>query len=79
MTWWVTVGGEIQDAWARYFKDLASPHDYGYDPDFLLSFEQRWPPLVLSHLVHSTPSEEEVAEVVKSLEVNKAAGPDDID
>ena len=74
-----SVGEEIPDAWARYFADLASPRDQGYDPDFLISIEQQMTS------ISSLPcgqfqlfSEDEVDEVVKSLKVNKAAGPDDM-
>ena len=73
-----SVGEEIPDAWASYFADLASPRDH--DPDFLISIEQQMTSISSLPLGQfQLFSEEEVDEVVKSLKVNKAAGPDDID
>ena len=61
-----SAGDDIPEAWARYFADLASPRDHGYDPDFLIAIEQQMAnisslPLGQFQLFF----EEEVAEVVK--------------
>lgn len=82
----LTVGGStykgsrIPEAWASYFADLASPYSQDYDPEFSLSIEQQFcaiNSLPLDDFVLFT--EEEVEEVMKTLKVNKAAGPDDLD
>ena len=75
-------GDGLLHAWAKYFKTLATPLDSNFDLEFYEHISEQYSgigdiPLDIDDFTPFTI--EEVTEVVLSLKLNKAAGPDDID
>ena len=73
-------GEELPDAWASNFEDLASPSDHNFNDTFQLHICEQYT------LINELPlddfslfTDEEVAEAISSLKLNKAAGLDGID
>lgn len=71
---------ELLDAWAEYFRNLATPVDLNYDPHFYNHVSEQYSSIIDIPLDEFTPfTVEEVTEVVLSLKLNKAGGPDNND
>ena len=71
---------EIVEAWANYYRDLASPSDHGFDDNFAAGTEELYSCLCnqpVDKFQHFT--EEVVKEAVLSLKLKKTAGPDGIE
>ena len=75
------TGDGIPEAWAGYFGELALPNeDTTFDPLFIQYIQEQL------EFIRSLPlgdfilfTADEVAEVIQTLKLNKAAGPDDVD
>ena len=73
-------GEGIVEAWANYFRNLASPSDRDFDDNFASGIEEQYRSLCNQPLdeFHCF-TEDVVREVVLSLKQNKAVGPDCIE
>ena len=68
--------GEIPNAWADYFANLATPTSREAESTFYQTIKPQYCSLSGESVTFTL---EEVSETVKSLKCNKAAGPDELD
>lgn len=76
----IVRGDEVLEAWAKHFKVLATPSDNNYNAGLEQKIKRQYELINNIPLSEFDPfTEEEVADTVASLKLNKAAGPDHID
>ena len=73
-------GDDLPSAWASYFESLAPPCNHDYDESFRQLINAEYESLLDLPLDDFTPfTEEEVDKAIRTLRLDKAAGPDGIE